>query len=142
MSIKICLQLWGRKWLRQFYGHLEKMRSTCRKNHAHKIPRFRGGGILGLGGGGSADFIFMGARIFLIMLQILERTKGQMVPFSRMYIPLYSYFPRVFVLREPTQPKKSPGLPCVSLEPELRNRLIRICGPPTCQNTQQMLVCN
>ena len=24
-----------------------------------------GGGILGLGGGGSADFIFMGARIFL-----------------------------------------------------------------------------
>ena len=25
-----------------------------------------GGGILGLGGGGSADFIFMGARIFLI----------------------------------------------------------------------------
>ena len=32
----------------------------------HKIPRFRGGGILGFGGGGgSADFIFMGARIFL-----------------------------------------------------------------------------
>ena len=24
-----------------------------------------GGGILGFGGGGSADFIFMGARIFL-----------------------------------------------------------------------------
>ena len=24
-----------------------------------------GGGVLGLGGGGSADFIFMGARIFL-----------------------------------------------------------------------------
>ena len=35
------------------------------KTHVHKIPRFRGGGILGLGGGGSADFIFMGARIFL-----------------------------------------------------------------------------
>ena len=35
------------------------------KNHVHKIPRFRGGGgILGFGGG-SADFIFMGARIFL-----------------------------------------------------------------------------
>ena len=30
---------------------------------AHKSPRFREGGILGLGGG-SADFIFMGARIF------------------------------------------------------------------------------
>ena len=33
-----------------------------------KIPRFRGGGYFGFflgGGGGSADFIFMGARIFL-----------------------------------------------------------------------------
>ena len=35
--------------------------------HVHKIPRFGGGGgILGLGGG-SADFIFMGARIFLTL---------------------------------------------------------------------------
>ena len=43
------------------------MRPFCRKNHVHIIPRFRGGGILGFGGGGgSADFIFMGARIFLI----------------------------------------------------------------------------
>ena len=34
--------------------------------HVHKIPCFFwGGGILGLGGGGSADFIFMGAGIFL-----------------------------------------------------------------------------
>ena len=44
-----------------------KMRPFCRKSHVHKIPRFRGGwgfGVLG-GGGGSADFIFMGARIFL-----------------------------------------------------------------------------
>ena len=36
---------------------LEKMRSFCRSTHVHKIPRF--------GGGGSADFMFMGARIFL-----------------------------------------------------------------------------
>ena len=28
-----------------------KMRSFCRKTYVHKIPRFRGGGILGLGGG-------------------------------------------------------------------------------------------
>ena len=34
--------------------------------HVLKIPRFRGGGILCLGGGGSADLIFMGAGIFLI----------------------------------------------------------------------------
>ena len=40
-----------------------KMRSFCRKTHVHKIPRFFGG----FWGGGSADFIFMGARIFLIL---------------------------------------------------------------------------
>ena len=38
------------------------------KPHVHKIPRFRrGGGYFGFcfgGGGGSADFIFMGARNF------------------------------------------------------------------------------
>ena len=33
--------------------------------HVHKIPRFRGGGILGFFGGG-ADFILMGTGIFLI----------------------------------------------------------------------------
>ena len=32
--------------------------------HAHKIPRL-GGGILGFGEGGSADFVLMGAGIFL-----------------------------------------------------------------------------
>ena len=33
-----------------------------------KFPVLGGGGILGFwGGGGSADFIFMGARIFLIL---------------------------------------------------------------------------
>ena len=33
-------------------------------HHAHKIPRFRGGYLGPSGeGGGSADFIFMGARI-------------------------------------------------------------------------------
>ena len=33
--------------------------------HVHKLPRFRGGGFGFWGGGGSADFIFMGAGIFL-----------------------------------------------------------------------------
>ena len=41
-----------------------KMRSFCRKNNVRKISLFWGG-VLG-GGGESADFIFMGARIFLI----------------------------------------------------------------------------
>ena len=57
------------------------------------------------------------------ILQSLGKTKGQMVPFSRMHIPIYSYFPAF-------------------LCSELRNRLIRFCGPPTPQNTHQMLVCN
>ena len=54
------------------------MRSFCRKNiHVHKIPRFFwGGGVFWvLWGEGSADFIFMGARIFLIF--ILFQKKGQ-----------------------------------------------------------------
>ena len=40
------------------------MRSFCSKNSVRKIPPFWGGG---LGGGGSADFIFMGARTFLMI---------------------------------------------------------------------------
>ena len=57
----------GRKWLRQFYGCLEFLRSFCRKDlHVHKIPRFGGSiWVWGGGGGRSANFIFMGARIFL-----------------------------------------------------------------------------
>ena len=50
--------------MRQFYGRLEKCVLSAGKTHVHKIPRFRGGGILGLGGGGSADFIFLWARGF------------------------------------------------------------------------------
>ena len=48
-------------------GRLEFLRSFGRKTpHVHKIPLFLGGGDLGFGGGGgSADFIFMCAGIFL-----------------------------------------------------------------------------
>ena len=52
--------------MRQFYGCLEKCVLSAGKNRVHKIPRFRGGGgYFGFGGGGNADFVFMGARIFL-----------------------------------------------------------------------------
>ena len=54
--------------MRQFYGRLEKCALSAGKTHVHKIPRFGGGGYFG-SGGGSADFIFMGARIFLNMPQ-------------------------------------------------------------------------
>ena len=45
-----------------------KMRSFCRKTHVHKIPRFR----VFFFGGGSADFIFMGARIFLTCVFVIS----------------------------------------------------------------------
>ena len=52
VSWNSCPQFWGRKWLRQVYGRLEKMRPFCRKSHVHKIPRFRGG-YFGFWGGGT-----------------------------------------------------------------------------------------
>ena len=59
-----CPQFWGWKWVRQFYGRLEECVLSAGKPHVHKLPRFRGG-VFWVWGGGSADFIFMGARIFL-----------------------------------------------------------------------------
>ena len=43
---------------------MEKCVFSAGKTLVHKIPRFRGG-VFWVLGGGSADFIFMGARIFL-----------------------------------------------------------------------------
>ena len=61
-----CPQFWGQKWLRQLYGRLENAFFLQEKPHVHTIPRFRGGiWVFFLGGGGSADFIFMDARVFL-----------------------------------------------------------------------------
>ena len=42
-----------------------KNASVLQENHVHKIQLLRGGGVFWVLGGGSADFIFMGARIFL-----------------------------------------------------------------------------
>ena len=50
--------------------------------HAHKILVLEGGGgLLGLGGGGSADFIFMGARIFWIFGN--QQSPHHIIPDSR-----------------------------------------------------------
>ena len=59
-----------------------KMRSFCRKNHVRKIPLFLGGGF---GGGGSADFIFMDARIFL-KLQKTRQSRGQEISKDRSWL--------------------------------------------------------
>ena len=69
VSVKLVSAILGPEMAASILWTPGKMRSFCRKTHVHKIPRFRGWGILGFGGGGgSADFIFMGARIFLIHL--------------------------------------------------------------------------
>ena len=55
--------------MRQFYGRLGKMRSFAGKTHVHKIPRFRGGGILGFGEGGGCRFYFYGRADFSEKIQ-------------------------------------------------------------------------
>ena len=62
----ICPQFWGRKWPRQICGRLENAFSLEEKPSIKFLVL--GGGYFGFWGGGSADFIFMGARIFLICL--------------------------------------------------------------------------
>ena len=42
-----------------------------------------GGGILGFGGGGSADFIFMGARIFLLFFVLIDLKCFKLSSFAR-----------------------------------------------------------
>ena len=62
--------------MRQFYGHLEKCVLSAVKTVSVKFLLFRGG--FG-GGGGSADFIFMGARIFLKLFCLFSAyLKGKM----------------------------------------------------------------
>ena len=55
-----CPQFWGRKWLRQFYGRLEKCVLSAGKTHVRKIPPFMGGGV----GGGECRFYFYGREDF------------------------------------------------------------------------------
>ena len=68
-----------------------KMRSLCRKNHVRKIPPFQGGGVWG--GGGSADFIFMGARIFLKKINRKTKKKENCPAVLRTYAaPIGAFF--------------------------------------------------
>ena len=64
MSVKFVSTILGPEMGAPILWTPGKMRSFCRKNHVRKIPLFWGGGGWFLGGG-SADFTFMGARIFL-----------------------------------------------------------------------------
>ena len=69
MSIKCLSAILGPKMAAPILWARGKIAFFVQETHVHKIPRFReGGGNLGLGGEGSADFIFMGARIFLTQI--------------------------------------------------------------------------
>ena len=63
MSVKFVSAILGPEMGAPILWTPGKMHSFCRKNHVRKIPLFWRGVFWG--GGGSADFIFMGARIFL-----------------------------------------------------------------------------
>ena len=53
-----------------------KKRPFCRKNHVHKIPRFWGGGVFWvLGGGGEVPILFLWARG---IYQINSREKAEL----------------------------------------------------------------
>ena len=85
-----------------------KMRSSCKKNHVRKIPPFREGG--GFGGGGGADFIFMGARIFLNRGALgsapeSAREIGAALPVRRQHFPEHSWE------HSPEHPRFSQGTP-------------------------------
>ena len=72
--------------MRQFYGRLEKCTLSAGKTHVHKIPRSRGGGYFGFFfWGGSADFIFMGAGIFLTIGDAPEQFKSRYVLNSSLF---------------------------------------------------------
>ena len=61
-----------------FMDTWKKCLLSAGKTHVHKIPRFRGG----FGGGESADFIFMGARIFLRIAHASTRLGPSWFSFS------------------------------------------------------------
>ena len=62
MSIKFPPAILGRRWLRQFYGRLAFFGCFCwqKPPHAHKIPPFGGGGVLG--------FFFKGGWVEVLIL--------------------------------------------------------------------------
>ena len=65
--------------------------------YVRKIPRFRGGGYFRLGGERSADFIVMGAGIFLnlALTQILSKFNGYLVA-TLHFSPFTCCFRRLF----------------------------------------------
>ena len=64
-----CPQFCGRNGCPSFMGAWKDCLLSAGKPHNHKSPRFRGEYFGFFGGVGNADFIFMGARIFLTKIR-------------------------------------------------------------------------
>ena len=78
---KISPVILGRKWLRQFYGRLAFWGSFCWKTPMPiKFLLFGGGVVVFLeGGGGSANFIFMGVGIFPNFCKLGSQLEGFLI---------------------------------------------------------------
>ena len=61
VSVKFVSAILGPEMAAPVLWTPEKMRSFCRKTYVNKIPRFKGGGILGLRGG-EVPILFLWAR--------------------------------------------------------------------------------
>ena len=64
VSIKFLSAILGPEMAAPILWTPGKMLPFCRKNHVHKIPRFRGGGDFGFWGGGECRFYFYGREDF------------------------------------------------------------------------------
>ena len=64
MSVKFLSAILGPEMAAPILWTPGKMRSFCRKTHVHKIPRFRGGGVFWVLGGGECRFYFYGRADF------------------------------------------------------------------------------
>ena len=72
--------------MRQFYGRLEKCVLSAGKTHVHKIPRFRGGGVfwvLGGGGGGECRFYFYGRADFS---EVCQSSSPEVPPHENVFL--------------------------------------------------------
>ena len=68
MSVKFLSAILGPEMAAPILWTPGKKASVLQEKPCPSIPRFGGGRYFGFwGGGGSADFIFMGARIFLAL---------------------------------------------------------------------------
>ena len=91
VSVKILSAILGPEMAAPILWTPGKKRPFCRKNHVHKISRFRGG-YFGFFGGGSTDFIFMDARIFLRLRRVNSVQRLSQMALQRCNVNFFARF--------------------------------------------------